>query len=116
MQCFALQLTFEIKLAETVENVIFLKMNCYFAPRSLRSLNNDGCVGYVRRKESWSVGKIEEVSVCLKHERQLSKKNKENCGYPLKDDSSCKGALIQCPERLVKVFIILSEDHIGTNN
>ena len=77
MQCFNLQLTFEIKLAETVENVIFLEMNCYFAPRSLRSLSNDGCVRRFSGKESWSVGKIEEVSVCLKHERQLSKKKKK---------------------------------------
>jgi len=57
-------------------------MFCYSAPRSSRYKVTDDCYGklnQVNQAEAFDLGVGEEVTVCLKHLRQETKRNKEIC-------------------------------------
>jgi len=53
-------------------------MFCFFAPRSSRNKDTDDCYGklkQVNQAEAFDLGVGEEVTVCLKHLRQETKRN-----------------------------------------
>ena len=93
------------------------KIFCFFAPRSSRNKDIDDCYGklkQVNQAEAFDLGVGEEVTVCLKHLRQETKRNKETCCYPLGDGSSCSTAFVPCPVRLTAIFKDLSSSSKGT--
>ena len=64
--------------------------------------------------EAFDLGVEEEVTVCLKHLRQETKRNKETCCYPFGDGSSCSTSFAMCPVRLTAIFKDLSSSCKGT--
>jgi len=92
-------------------------MFCFSAPCSSKNKDTDDCYGklkQVNQAEAFDLGVGEEVTVCLKHLRQETKRNKETCCYPLGDGSSCSTAFVPCPVRLMAIFKDLSSSCKGT--
>ena len=92
-------------------------MFCIFPPHSSRNKDTDDCYGklkQVNQAEAFDLGVGEEVTICLKHLHQETKRNKETCCYPLGDGSSCSTAFVPCPVRLTAIFKDLSSSCKGT--
>ena len=92
-------------------------MLCFFVPRSSRNKDTDHCYGklkQVNQAEAFDLGVGEEVTVCLKHLRQETKRNKETCCYPLGDGSSFSTAFVPCPVHLTAILKDLSSSCKGT--
>ena len=89
-------------------------MYCLKAPRVLRNKNTENRTGtsncwgnvslYVGGKAR-ACGFQRDVTLCKKHFDEQSNVNKLKCCFPFNDSAgACKGALIECPQRLFPVF------------